>query len=168
VSRKCTKEAGEARRKEIDAWQYIRGSDKPPQPISRVRVLRVKLMKHLLAIFVFLIAFISGSVLSHLYERADNLSLRYNLWKVGLWPVSDQRAYSIMSENIKGMSKEEVRAVFPGAHDRPAHEGEWLHDYEAGYESGTYGAVNILWLDYNEIVVFFENGRVTKWSYLKG
>lgn len=129
-------------------------------------------MKHVLAIFVFLIAFDSGSALGHLYERTDDLSLRYNLWKVGLWPAPDHLACSLMADDrglyIKGMSKDEIMALFPGAHEGPAHAGEWLHDYEAQYEKSDIRGREHLWLDHDRIVVFFENGRVTGLSYMKG
>jgi len=115
---------------------------------------------------VALLAFNSGSLLSHAYERTDKLSLRYNLWKIGLWPAPHHLAGSLMSDNqgsyIKGMSKEEVRALFPGAHG-----GGWLHDYELQYKRDIRGREH-LWLDRGDIIVFFENGRVTSMSLMKG
>jgi hypothetical protein len=129
-------------------------------------------MKYLLAIFVFITAFCGTALLSHLDKRGDDLSLRYNLWKTGLWPAPDHLAWSLYVDGsgsfIRGMSKDEIKALFPGAHEGPAHEGEWLHDYEERYVKWDIRGQEHLWLDYNEIVVFFKNGRAKSMSLMHG
>lgn len=129
-------------------------------------------MKYLFAIFVFMTTFCSTALLSHFDRRTDDLSLRYNLWKVGLWPAPDHLASSLMADGhglyIKGMSKDEVKALFPGAHEGPGHGGGRRHDFEAAYDKQDIRGREHLWIDPNDMVVFFENGRATRLSYMKG
>ena len=129
-------------------------------------------MKHVFALLIFLAAFGSTALLSHLDRRTDDLSLRYNLWKIGLWPPPDHLASSLMADDcgsyLKGMTKDEVKALFPGSHEGQGHVGGRQHEIEAYYDKRDIDGREHLWLDYGGLVVFFENGRVTELSYMKG
>lgn len=93
-------------------------------------------MKKTLVIAIVLAALCGGSLFTHLWYRTDDLSLRYNLWKVGLGPAPDHLAWSLMADGhgapLRGMTKDEIKALFPGAHEGPSHEGS-LHEYEKQY-----------------------------------
>jgi len=124
-------------------------------------------MKHFFGILIFLAAFGSTALLSHFDQRTDDLSLRYNLWKVGMWPPPKHLAGALIADSdgdriIRGMTREEIRSLFPHAHEGPANE------YQQRYEKWDIKGREHLWLNDWELIVFFENGRATSISLMKG
>jgi hypothetical protein len=124
-------------------------------------------MKNILFIFVAILAFSGSGLITHFYYRTDNLSLRYNLWKVGLWPRPDHLAGALLADKqgenvIRGMTKDEIRELFPAAHEEPANE------YQRRYEKWDIKGRDHLWLNDWELIVFFEDGRAQGISLMKG
>lgn len=67
-------------------------------------------MKKLILIFVSLITFAIGGTLTYFNNRTDDMSLRYNLWKLGVYPYpSDHIAHAVISDqkrhNLRVMTR---------------------------------------------------------------
>jgi hypothetical protein len=120
-------------------------------------------MKKVMAIALFLGALCGGLLVHNLYYRTDALSLRYNLWKIGLWPVPNDLVSSLNADAhgayLKGKTKDEIKALFPGAHERPSHLGGRLYEVERSYDRDIIRGKEHLWLDTYDTVAFFKDGR---------
>lgn len=123
-------------------------------------------MKHILFICVAVVAFGGSGLFTNLYYRTDDLSLRYNLWKAGVWPAPHNLAWAMVADNhgkyIVGMSKDEIIELFPSAHEGAANK------YQADYEKWDIKGREHLWLNDQELIVFFEDGRAQGISLMKG
>lgn len=124
-------------------------------------------MKKFLLISVALITFAFSGLFSHFYNRTDDLSLRYILWKNNLWSYpSDIIAGGVIADKkrdsfVRGKTKEEVKQLFPTAHE------ETVNDYQKYYEKELKGK-EYLWLGDLDVIIFFENGVGERVSVMKG
>jgi hypothetical protein len=129
-------------------------------------------MKQTLGVALFVFAFGGASIFTELWYRTDDLSLRYNIWKVGLWPRPDSLAWSLMADShgvyLKGMTKDEIKALFPGAHEGPSHFGEPLYKYEEQYNQWDIRDKEHLWLDEGHLAAFFIDGRFEYLANMEG
>lgn len=124
-------------------------------------------MNKVLLILITLLTFTFGGILAHFYNRTDDLSLRYVFWKKGLYPypadiiwqgfIADQDR----DELIRGKSKDEIKQLFPTAHE------EAVNDYQKQYEKQLAGK-EYLWLGDWGVVILFENGTAESVSVMKG
>lgn len=124
-------------------------------------------MKYLLALFVFLTAFCGTALLSHLYQRTDDLSLRYNLWKLGLWPYPDHGEAALVADRnrddlVRGKTKDELKAIFPDLHEGA------VDDYQQNYEKWDIKGREHLWLGDGWWLIYLENGRGKCLALMKG
>lgn len=121
--------------------------------------------KLLIAIAVFNFAF--GGIFTHFYRREDDLSLRYVLWKKGLHPyASDIVEHAFLADKnrvdlISGKSKEQIRQIFPSAHE------EAINDYQRFYLKEL-ADKDYLWLGDWGTVIFLRDGVVESVSCMKG
>ncbi len=124
-------------------------------------------MKKFLLISVALITFAFSGLFSHFYNRTDDLSLRYILWKNNLWSYpSDIIAGGVIADKkrdsfVRGKTKAEVKQLFPTAHE------EAVNDYQKYYEKELKGK-DYLWLGDLGTIIFFENGVGERISIMKG
>lgn len=87
-------------------------------------------MKKFLWILLAISTFVASETFTHFYNRTDDLSLRYNLWKVGLYPYpTDHIAHALISDRkrndfIKGKTKEEIKKIFPNAREEFLTDGQ--------------------------------------------
>jgi len=95
------------------------------------------------------------------------MSLRYNLWKIGLHPLPSDLTWSLhgdphRSDLIRGKSKEEIKEIFPSAHEHSANE------YQAYYEKWDIKGREHLWIGESHIIIFLENGIGKQMTLMKG
>ena len=123
-------------------------------------------MKKVLLFALAFFTFASSGLFAHFYNRTDDGSLRYVLWKKGLHPYPSEIISSAViadrerDELIRGKSKREVRKLFPDAAER-------LGDYEKIYANELRGR-EYLWLGKHGVIVFFVDGKGHEISILKG
>lgn len=124
-------------------------------------------MKKFFLISVALITFAFSGLFAHFYNRTDDLSLRYILWKNNLWSYpSDIIASAVIADKkrdffVRGKNKEEVKRIFPMAH------AESTNDYHKMYEKEL-KCKDYLWLNDWGVIIFFENGVGERISIMKG
>jgi hypothetical protein len=124
-------------------------------------------MKRIFLVFVVLFTFSSSGIIAHLYNRTDDLSLRYILWKNGLYSYpTDIIGQSVIADKnrnnlINGKTKEEIKQIFPNAHE------ESINDYQRSYEKELIGR-EYLWLGDNGVIIFLRNGKGKEISIMKG
>ncbi len=117
---------------------------------------------------IALFAFSLGGIFTHFYNREDDISLRYILWKKGLHPYPSKIMWNTLAADrhrndfIHGKTKEEIKQIFPTAHE------ESVNDYQKMYEETDLKRKDYLWLDDQHVVFFFENGRATEIGLMKG
>jgi hypothetical protein len=124
-------------------------------------------MKKILFLSIAFVTFCGSGIFTHFYQRDDQYSLRYNLWKIGLHPMPSDIIRSLMSdpqrnELIRGKTKEEIKRMFPGFHEEAANE------YQARYEKWDIKGREHLWYGESEVIIFLENGIATDLSLMKG
>ena len=124
-------------------------------------------MKKLWLIVFAVLTFASSGLFVHFYERTDNLSLRYMLWKNGFYPYpSDIIPEAVLADResielIRGKSKAEVRKIFPDVYETAINEHQKIYDKElAGRD--------YLWLGKHGVIIFFKNGVADQISIMKG
>ncbi|HRH41156.1 MAG TPA: hypothetical protein PKY82_05885 [Pyrinomonadaceae bacterium] len=124
-------------------------------------------MKKLLLFSIALFSFAFCGIFTHFYNRTDDLSLRYNLWKIGLYPYpSDHIANAIIADRngeklIRGKTKEQIKQIFPTAHEDSRNEYQKM--YEKELVDNEY-----LWLGDMGVVIILENGVGKEISIMKG
>ena|SRR5688500_8828678 len=124
-------------------------------------------MKKILLILVAFSAFSFSGILTHFYNRTDDLSLRYILWKNNLYLYpSDIIWQSLIADSnrndlIHGKSKEEIKRIFLTAHE------ESINDYQKMYERELSGK-DYLWLGDWGVVFLFEKGLGKEVKIMKG
>lgn len=125
-------------------------------------------MKKVLLILITLSAFSFSGIFTHFYNRTDDLSLRYILWKKGVHPYpSEIIRTALVADNdrndlIRDKTKEEIKQIFPTAHE------ESVNDYQKMYETTDLIGTDYLWMDDQHVVIFFENGLATEVGLMKG
>jgi len=127
-------------------------------------------MKQTLAIWLFIVAFSGSSLFTELWYRTDDLSLRYNLWKVGLWPRPEHLLGSLIADRggpLRYMTKEEIIELFPEAHENAEHGTGERNKFEKRYMNDIHGGEH-LWLCPNDVIVIFENGKFEYLFLAKG
>lgn len=126
-------------------------------------------MKKFFLISVALITFAFSGLFAHFYNRTDDLSLRYILWKNNLWSYpSDIIASAVIADKkrdsfVRGKTKEEVKKLFPTAYE------ESVNDYQKRYEKELkLKGKEYLWFSDWGVIIFFENGVGEDISIMKG
>lgn len=125
-------------------------------------------MKKILLILIALSAFSLSGIFTHFYNRTDDLSLRYILWKKGVHPYPSKIIRTALVADtyrnglIRGKTKEEIKQMFPTARE------ESVNDYQKMYENTDLKVKDYLWLDDHHVVFFFENGAATEIGLMKG
>lgn len=123
-------------------------------------------MKSILLLAAAFFTFASSGLLAHFYNRTDDGSLRYVLWKKGLHPYpSDIISHAVYADRnrdelISGKTKDEVRTLFPEVY-------ESLDDYQKTYEKELSGR-DYLWLGKYGVIIFFKDGVGHEISLMKG
>lgn len=123
-------------------------------------------MKIILFLALASFTFGSSALFTHLYQREDDMSLRYMLWKKGLYPRPDDILITAINADpergriIYGKSKAEIRQFFPGANKNA------VSRYQKFYERELAGT-DYLWLDDLHIIVF-ENDESVDLRLMKG
>lgn len=123
-------------------------------------------MKKILLIAAAFFTFASSGLFAHFYNRTDDSSLRYILWKKGLHPYpSDIISHAVSADRnrdelVRGKAKDEVRSLFPDVY-------ESLDDYQKRYEKELSGR-NHFWLGKYGVIIFFKDGKGHKILLLKG
>ncbi|HQU85183.1 MAG TPA: hypothetical protein PKY59_18735 [Pyrinomonadaceae bacterium] len=123
-------------------------------------------MKVILFIVLAFCTFGSSALFTHLYHREDDMSLRYMLWKKGLYPRPDDILITAVNADrergklIYGKSKDEIRQIFPNANKTA------VSEYQKFYERELVGT-DYLWLDDLHIIVF-ENDKSVDLRLIKG
>jgi hypothetical protein len=124
-------------------------------------------MKIICLVFVAFLTFSASGIAAHFYNRSDDLSLRYILWKKGLHPYpSEIIHYAVLSDNnrdelIRGKSKEEIRNIFPDT--REALDSQMQKQYENELAGREY-----LWLGEYGVIIFLNNGIGDYITIMKG
>lgn len=124
-------------------------------------------MKKILLIAIAFFTFASSGLFAHLYHRTDDLSLHYMLWKKGLWAYpSDIIGHAVFSDRdrdalVRGKTKEEVRQIFPNAHEAS------INDYQKMYDKELIGR-DYLWLGQSNVIILFKDGLGHEISVMKG
>jgi hypothetical protein len=124
-------------------------------------------MKRIFLVFVVLFTFSSSGIIAHLYNRNDDLSLRYILWKNGLYSYpTDTIWQSVIADRnrnnlIDGKTKEEIKKIFSNAHE------ESINDYQKSYEKELKGR-EYLWLGDWGVIIFLKNGIGEDIAVMKG
>jgi len=134
------------------------------QQFSLLIVLRF--IKIILFVVLAFFTFGSSAFFVHFYQREDDMSLRYMLWKNGLYPRPDDILITAVNAErergkiIYGKSKEEIRQIFPNA-GRTA-----VSEYQKFYERELVN-IDYLWIDDLHIIVF-ENDKSVDLRLIKG
>lgn len=124
-------------------------------------------MRKILFLLVAFIAFSTSGIFTHFYNRTDNLSLRYILWKKGVYPYpSDIIGHALLADPnrnnlVAGKSKEEIKKLFPTAHEEP------INQYQKYYEKELVGKEH-LWLGDGETIIFLKDGVGDIVNLMKG
>jgi len=124
-------------------------------------------MRKILILLVGFSAFSISGIFTHFYNRTDDRSLRYILWKKGvhsypsdiIWQalIADRDRNSL----VVGKSKEEIKGIFPTAHEEP------INEYQKRYEKELIGKEH-LWLGDWGVVIFLKNGVGDIVTIMKG
>lgn len=115
------------------------------------------------------ITFISSVILIHLYSRTDDLSLRYNLWKMRVYPYQpDHIPFSVLADQnrhvlIKGKSINEIKKIFPNAHENSITEQQKQYVSELSKDNREY-----LWIGDTNIIIFLKEGVGDYINIMKG
>ncbi len=114
------------------------------------------LMKKVVLVLLLIIAAPISVILIHLYYRTDDLSLRYRLWKNGLYPYQKDvflnPMYSDPNRNnlIKGKTKEQIMQIFPDSHEAPLKPSQYVYPNSNCDEA--------VWLGGSQLVICLSNG----------
>lgn len=124
-------------------------------------------MKKLLPVAVAFFTFAASGLFAHLYNRTDDLSLRYILWKKGFHPrpadilpgamLSDRNG----NESVFGKTKEEIKEWFPDVHEKS------INDYQRMYDKELAGR-DYLWIGESDVIVVFKDGQAERLRIMKG
>lgn len=123
-------------------------------------------MKKKFFISVALISFIGSAIAAGLFD-SEHRPFRYRLWKVGLHPYSSSLvARAIISDEdanrfVKGKSKEEIKRIFPDAHEAAINEYQKYYDKELKERE-------CLWIGEQDVVIFLRDGVGDYISVMKG
>lgn len=126
-------------------------------------------MKRFLLIFVALFSFAMSGTLTYFYQRTDDYSLGYNLWKIGLYyyPVDHIYPALVADRNrdslIKGKTIEEIKKIFPEAHSESVTESQKYYIRELKERKEEH-----LWLGESNMIIFLNNGVGNYISIMKG
>lgn len=125
------------------------------------------MMKKILFLLVAFFAFSISGTFTHFYNRTDDLSLRYIFWKKGAYPYpSDIIGHALIADRnrdnlVAGKSKEEIKKLFPSAHEEP------ISEYQKYYERELVGKEH-LWLADGATIIFLKDGVGDTVDIMKG
>jgi len=124
-------------------------------------------MKAILLIVIAFFTFASSGLFAHFYNRTDDLSLHYILWKKGLGSYpSNIIGHAVISDRdrdelVRGKTKEEIRQIFPDVHHESINENQKMYDKDLiGRDYFRLGKSNV--------IIFFKDGLGYEISTLKG
>src|SRR5215203_998410 len=113
-------------------------------------------MKRELSVLVVLISFMISAIGVGLFD-SEHRPFRYRLWKAGLHPYSSRLvAQAIISDEdadgfIRGKSKEQIKRIFPDAHEVA------INEYQKYYDKELKGR-EYLWIGEQDVIIFLKNG----------
>lgn len=124
-------------------------------------------MRKFLLFLATFAAFFSSGLFTHFYNRDDDLSLRYLLWKSGVHPYPTEIiGHALIADKngdrlVSGKSKSEILTLFPNAHK------ESINDYQKQYETEL-APSEYVWIGDSNVVILFSNGLAERVSVMKG
>lgn len=126
-------------------------------------------MKKVLWILLAISTFVASGTFTHFYNRTDDLSLRYNLWKIGFYPYpTDHIAHAVISDwkrnsLIKDKTKEEIKQIFPNAREESLTQRQKQYFNELNAEK-----VEYLWLGESNVIIYLKDGVGDFINIMKG
>jgi hypothetical protein len=123
--------------------------------------------KYLIAIIIGVLAFSSSATFSYFYQRGDDLSIRYILWKHSLYPYRSEFVGGVIADRqfqnqLVGKTKDEMLRIFPDLHSEP------VNEFQEFYARTDLVGREHLWFGDKLTVMYFENGRATYIGLMKG